>query len=225
MATGSMASGSVMVRVVHFTLITLLVGALHQPASAQEVGLAGVLGTKAMLLLNGGEPQAVRVGEMIDGIKVIAVQSDAVTIEMGGKKRILRVGQYASGAVNPNGGGKVLLKADSQGHFLTLGTVNGKAVRFLVDTGASMISIGASDARRMGIDPSIGKLGVTDTANGESIVSLVKLDTVKVGDITLYGVEALIHPNEMPYALLGMSFLNRMDMQRDGNTMTLIKRF
>ena len=57
------------------------------------------------------------------------------------------------------------------------------------------------------------------------MVSKVQLDTVRVGDVTLHNVDALIHQTEMPIALLGMSFLNRMEMQRDGSTMTLKKRF
>jgi aspartyl protease family protein len=103
--------------------------------------------------------------------------------------------------------------------------VNGAAVRFLVDTGATMVSLGASDARRIGLDFNRGQKGMTQTANGQTMVSKVKLDTVRIGDVTLHNVDALIHQTEMPMALLGMSFLNRMEMQRDGSTMTLRKRF
>ena len=66
---------------------------------------------------------------------------------------------------------------------------------------------------------------MSNTANGQAVVTKVQLDTVRVGDITLHNVDALIHQNEMPMALLGMSFLNRMEMQRDGSTMTLKRRF
>jgi aspartyl protease family protein len=88
-----------------------------------------------------------------------------------------------------------------------------------------MISLSASDARRIGLDPSRGEKGLTNTANGQAVVTKVKLDTVRVGDVTVNNVDALIHQTEMPFALLGMSFLNRMEMQRDGATMTLKKRF
>lgn len=88
-----------------------------------------------------------------------------------------------------------------------------------------MISLGASDARRMGLDFNRGLKGVSQTANGQAAVSKIQLDTVRIGDVTLHNVDALIHQSEMPIALLGMSFLNRMEMQRDGNTMTLKKRF
>ena len=98
-------------------------------------------------------------------------------------------------------------------------------LRFLVDTGATSIALGPTDARRIGIDPNQGQKGLVGTANGNAVVSRVVLNTVRIGDITLHNVEAVVMPTEMPEALLGMSFLNRMEMQRDGNTMTLKKRF
>ena len=117
------------------------------------------------------------------------------------------------------------LRLGRGGHYEVGGAVAAVPVRFIVDTGATMISLGASDARRIGLDASRGQQGVSNTANGQAKVTKVQLDTVQVGDITLHNVDALIHKNEMPMALLGMSFLNRMEMQRDGSTMTLKKRF
>jgi aspartyl protease family protein len=207
------------------TPLALVLCLISGSAGAQDVGLAGVMGSKAMLMINGSEPQSVAVGQSLDGVKVVSVQGDQVVVEIGGRKRPLRVGQHAIGAAAADGSGKVIMTADNQGHFYTTGTVNGVSVRFLVDTGATMISLGASDARRIGLDFNRGQKGMTQTANGQSAVSKVQLDTVRVGDMTLHNVDALIHQTEMPMALLGMSFLNRMEMQRDGSTMTLKKRF
>jgi len=194
-------------------------------AQALDVGLAGVMGSKAMLMINGGEPQAIPVGQSLDGVKVISIQGDQAIIEIGGKKRPLRVGQHAIGTPSGDGSGKTILTADGQGHFYATGTVNGTSVRFLVDTGATMVSLGAADARRIGLDASRGQRGLSNTANGQVVVTKVQLDTVRVGEITLHNVDALIHQTDMPMALLGMSFLNRMEMQRDGSTMTLKRRF
>ena len=209
----------------HFTPLALALCMLPVAVAAQDVGLAGVMGGKALLMINGGEPQAVAVGQSLDGVKVLAVQGEQAVIEIGGKKRPLRVGQHAIGAAAADGSGKIVMTAYNQGHFYTTGTVNGVSVRFLVDTGATMISLGKSDARRIGLDFNRGQKGLTETANGQGVVSKVHLDTVRVGDVTLHNVEALIHQTDMPMALLGMSFLNRMEMQRDGSTMTLKKRF
>ncbi|WP_226442998.1 retropepsin-like aspartic protease family protein [Quatrionicoccus australiensis] len=225
MATGSMAIKSSGKMMLHFTLALLTAGLFPVLAAAQEVGLAGIMGSKAMLMVNGGEPQAVAIGQSLDGVKLLSVQGDQVVVEVGGKKRPLRVGQHAIGVSNGDGSGKIIMTADGQGHFYTTGTINGTSVRFVVDTGATMISLGATDAKRIGLDFNRGEKMISHTANGQTVVSKLQLDTVRLGDITLHGVDAVIHQNEMPIALLGMSFLNRMEMQRDGSTMTLKKRF
>ena len=209
----------------HFTPLAVALCMLPAAVTAQDIGLAGIMGGKALLMIDGSEPEAVAVGQSLAGVKVISVQGDQAVIEVGGKKRPLRVGQHAIGTASADGSGKIVMTADNQGHFYTTGTVNGVSVRFLVDTGATMISLGKSDARRIGLDFNRGQKGLTETANGQGVVSKVQLDTVRIGDVTLHNVDALIHQTDMPMALLGMSFLNRMEMQRDGSTMTLKKRF
>lgn len=225
MAIGSMAIERFRKMTNHCTVFIACCCMLGSPVFAQEVGLAGVLGSKALLIVNGGEPQAVPVGQTIDGVKVIAIQGDHVIVDIGGKKRPLKIGQRAIGNSSGGGAERITMTADASGHFYTMGSINGTSVRFIVDTGATMISLGASDARRIGLDFKGGLKGMTNTANGQAIVSKVTLDTVRVGGITLHNVDALIHQTEMPIALLGMSFLNRMEMQREGDTMTLKKRF
>jgi aspartyl protease family protein len=195
-------------------------------AMAADVGLAGLFPGKALLTINGGPPRIVNVGATTEeGVKVLATEGETATIEIDGKKRVMRVGQNVASQASSGGAASVVLTADSRGHFITSGTINGASVRFMVDTGASMIALGASDARRIGIDVSRGQLGYTNTANGTAPVSRVKLDTVRIGDITLNNVDASVMRGELPIALLGMSFLNRMEMQQNGDTMTLKKRY
>jgi aspartyl protease family protein len=195
-------------------------------AQAVDVGLAGVFPGKALLTIDGGAPRTVAVGARTDeGVRVLSVDRDTATIETDGKKRILRVGQNVASQPAGDGGAKATLTADGNGHFLTTGNINGTSVRFLVDTGATMISLGAGDARRIGIDAGKGQPGMVNTANGQAAVARVKLDSVRVGEIVLNNVDAVVHAQDMPFALLGMSFLNRMEMQRDGQTMILRKRY
>ncbi len=191
-----------------------------------DVGLAGVFPGKALLTINGGAPRTVAVGSTTDeGVKVIAVDGQSATVEIGGQRRALRVGQNVAAQPSGSGPATVTLTADSRGHFITMGNVNGVPIRFLVDTGASLISLGAGDARRAGIDPSKGQKAITNTANGQATVSLVKVNSIRVGDVVLNNVDASVHQQDMPVALLGMSFLNRMEMQRNGDTMILKKRY
>ena len=192
------------------------------PLHAADVGLAGLFPGKALLTINGGSPRTVAVGVATDeGVKVLSIDGEKATVEIDGKKRVLRVGENVAIQSSGKGPATAVLTADGRGHFLTAGNINGTTVRFLVDTGASMISLGASDARRIGIDASKGQTGVVSTANGQAAVTRVKLDTVRVGEIVMNSVDALVHQQDMPVVLLGMSFLNRMEMQRVGDTMTL----
>ncbi|MDR1994463.1 TIGR02281 family clan AA aspartic protease [Azonexus sp.] len=224
MATGSLVSGQGVGRGVQSALLACLLFVVP-PLAAQDVGLAGIMGSKAMLIINGGQPEAVRIGESLDGVKVVSIQGDQVIVDIGGRKRPLRVGQHAVGAAPADGSGKIVLTADGQGHFFTTGTINGTSVRFLVDTGATSIALGASDARRIGLDVNRGQRAYTQTANGQVEVRRVKLDTVRIAGVTLHQVDASILPTDQPIALLGMSFLNRMEMQHDGGTMTLRQRY
>ena len=218
------AAGCRVFSFIHVVLCCLLL--LAPSAHAADVGLAGLFSGKALLTINGGQPRIVAVGAKTDeGVKVVSIEGETATLEVDGKKRVLRVGQNVASQPSGSGPASVVLTADGGGHFLTTGNVNGTTIRFIVDTGASMVSLGASDARRIGIDISKGQQGMANTANGQAIVTHVKLDSVRVGEIVMNNVDALVHQQDMPFALLGMSFLNRMEMQRSGDTMTLKKRY
>lgn len=193
-------------------------------AGAQQVGLAGLLPGKAMLVIDGSPMRAVSVGQRTaEGVKLIAVENASAVVEVAGQRQTLRLGQNASGAANAPV--TVVLNAESGGHFRSVGSINGVPVNFLVDTGATTVSIGAADARRIGINTVGGERMYTQTANGIAPVRQVRLDNVRVGSISLNGVEAQVLETDMPMVLLGMSFLNRTDMQREGNTLTLKKRY
>jgi aspartyl protease family protein len=98
-------------------------------------------------------------------------------------------------------------------------------MRFLVDTGATMVSMGASEARRAGLNPSNGTPVHVQTANGVARAWHMRLDTIMLEGIRMHGVDAIVHEGELPIVLLGMSFLNRVDMKREGGRMVLRKRY
>jgi len=209
----------------HFICLSLLL-ACAAAATAAEVALIGVIGDKAAVLaLDGGEPKTVKVGQSWRGITVLTVEHDRATVQIDGTKRVLERGQHYRSGSTVAGRGKAMLAADPRGHFFADGAVNGVPVRFVVDTGATFVSLPRRDAERLGIDYRSGRRGLTQTANGTAPAYLVKLDTVRIGGIELHNVDGLVHENGLDQALLGMSFLNRLEMQRDGATMTLIQRF
>jgi aspartyl protease family protein len=211
----------------HSRVLWLAVLLAAAPAvQATEVTLTGTFGDKAAILaLDGGEPRTVRVGQRIGNVTLVSVDKDRATVEVDGKRRVLLRGQTYSTAANPSGRQTTVLAAGPGGHFVAEGQVNGGAVRFLVDTGATAIALPAADARRLGIDYQKGKRGITQTANGPAAMYIVRLDTVRVGGIELQAVDAYILEQGLNVALLGMTFLNRVEMKRDGATMTLTRRF
>lgn len=196
-------------------------------ASATEVALVGLYSGKALVVIDGGRPQSIPVGTRnADGVKLLSVESGAANFEIDGRKQRLVVGQHAvSAGRDDQAGSSVSLSADSNGHFFTIGTVNGAPMRFLVDTGATVVSMGRADAIRANVDFQKGTPGMSMTANGPTRVWRVTLNSVRVGDVMLHQVEASVHETDLPIVLLGMSFLNRMEMKREGQTMILKKRY
>jgi aspartyl protease family protein len=201
--------------------------ALAAPAAmAAEVTLVGVFGDKAAVLaIDGGAPRTVKVGQKLGDVTVIAVENDRATIEAGGKRRVLLRGQTYSTSASGADRQSVTMAAGAGGHFMVDGQINGGAIRFLVDTGATAVAIPASEANRLRIDYRKGRPGTTQTAAGPTPVYLVRLDSVRIGGIELQNVEAIVIEQGLNVALLGNTFLNRMEMRRDGATMTLTRRY
>lgn len=219
-------------RCAHLKAIAVALLCAATPLGAADIGVTALFGGKAQISVNGGKPRMLAAGETSpEGVKLISADSSAAVIEYQGKRRTLAPGAGAriASAETPSSGGagsSVTLTADSRGHYQTLGQVNGGTVQFLVDTGATSIALSSSEARRLGINYLGGERGYTQTANGRALAYKVKLDTVKVGDITLHAVEAVVLEGDgLKIALLGMSFLNRTEMKRDGQALTLIRRY
>ena len=199
---------------------------LSTAAGASDVALIGLIGDKAAVLaIAGGEPKTVKVGQKWSGITVISVEREQATVEIDGKRRVLQIGQHYRSQAPADSRGKVTLAADRRGMFFAEGAINGAPMRFLVDTGASMVALPASDAVRLGIDYRKGRPGFSHTAGGLVPTYAVRLDSIRLGSIELAGVEAIVIEQGLDVALLGMSFLNRLEMQRDGQTMILLRRF
>lgn len=204
-----------------------MAASLPAVALGAEVALVGVFPGAAVLVVDGGAPRTVRVGSSIRGVRVVSVERDTATVEVEGRRTQLRMGESPGSLGSGESGGPaaVTLTADGRGHFVTPGSVNGAPIRFLVDTGATYVSIGRSDAARIGVDLKNAEQGMSMTANGPAPVWKVRLSSVSVGAITLRDVDGVVHGTDMPMALLGMSFLNRMEMRRNGESMTLKRRF
>jgi aspartyl protease family protein len=196
------------------------------PGWAQDVVLVGTFGDKAaVLVIDGGEPRTLRVGREAAGVKLLAVERDgSAVVEIGGARRTLVRGQHAASG---EGGARqsVTLSADTRGHFVSMGAINDRPVQFVVDTGATLVALPAADATRVGLDYRKGELALTKTAAGVVPVYKVRLDKVRLGSIEISGVDGVVIEKGLDIALLGMSFLSRVDMRHEGQLMTLTRRY
>jgi aspartyl protease family protein len=193
-----------------------------------QIALSGVAGGKALVIIDGAAPKFLSVGQTVQGVKLLSVEGDAATVDVDGKRQTLQVGgaPVSVGKVRSGGGGqRIVLTADPTGHFVPQGQINGKAVQFLLDTGATTVALGAADAKRINLKYEHGQKVRMNTANGTSTGYLIRLDSVRVGDVVAYDVEAVVSPQPMPFVLLGNSFLNRFQMQKTNDQLTLEKRF
>jgi aspartyl protease family protein len=108
--------------------------------------------------------------------------------------------------------GSVEVPRDAFGHFSVEGRIDGRALQFTVDTGASVIALTADDAAQLGIHPGTGDYTmVMRTANGIVRAAPTTLDTVEIGDIMVHDVGAVVMPQgALSENLLGMSFLSKL---------------
>ncbi len=215
------------------TFIAMVLLSVCSAALAQTVGLAGMLGSKALVIVDGSPPKGVAVGETYRGVKIVSTQGDQAVVEIGGTRHTLRVGDApasvgSGGATNAEGepgGTRVVLTAGSGGHFSPMGQINGQTVQFLVDTGATSVAMSVADAERIGLNYRNAPMGQSSTANGVINTWRVKLASVKLGDVVVYNVDASVLPSGMPHVLLGNSFLTRFQMTRTNDQMVLEKRY
>jgi len=207
----------------------LCAAVLALSAQAQSVQLAGSLGASKALLLIDGVAQTLAVGERAHGVTLRRLGDGEAEVEIAGRLQTLRLGQapgrLAGGdSSGGNRGQRIVLAAGPGGHFVASGQINGKPVQFLVDTGATSVALSQSQAQRLGLDWQQGQRAMTMTANGPVPVYQLTLNAVRIGDVEVANVAAVVVPAEMPLTLLGNSFLNRFAMHREADLLRLDKK-
>ena len=207
-------------------------------AAALDVNVVGLFPNKAVVQIEGGALRTLSVGQKTrDDIILLSVGRDGATFDIQGRRVALALssartqaspaaaGNYPIAANYPIVANYAVVPINERGDLLTNGEVNGVPVRFAVDTGATFITLPAREASRLGLDYHNGQKIMMETANGEVAAYRLKLDTVRVDEVAVHDVDAVIaEGNSLPIALLGMSFLNRVDIRREGTILTLTKR-
>ena len=204
-------------------------GSAQAPAATKgtSVSLQGTMGSKAVLVVNGQSPRTLGAGESTGSVKVISVRGEQAVISIDGVQSTLRMGESQSsvaGDARRPSGNQISMAVDANGHFMAEGAINGKATRFMVDTGATTVAMSLADAVKLGVDYRKGRPIQVSTANGVAEAYALKLHSVRIGDVEVYDVDAVITSQRMPFVLLGNSFLGRFQMRRDADIMVLTRR-
>ena len=193
-------------------------------ARAADVNVVGLSSSHAIVVINGDAPRVMAPGSEFDGVKLLSVDELSARFLIDGRRQTLGLGEFHG--TSSGGRSSTTLVADGRGHYFTEGQINGGAVTFLVDTGSTFVVLPAQEAQRLGIHYLDAPRSWVTTANGVVPIYRVTLDHVKVGDIVINNVAAAVQEAALPGGvLLGMSFLSRTDMTRDGATMVLTKRY
>ena len=129
----------------------------------------------------------------------------------------------AAGRGNTGSSGEVLLERSGDSHFYADTQVDGRNIRMLVDSGASVVALTRDDAEAIGIDvDSLPIGGTASTAGGEVPMRLVMLDSVEIEGVRVRDVQAAVIDADMGVSLLGQSFLSKLAaVNVEGDTMTL----
>jgi len=189
--------------------------------------VAGLFSGRAVLLIDGRQ-HLLKQGETSpEGVKLITATSEEAVLLIDGQQVTARLDGRVSARKRSPKVSEVQVWRGTSGMYTTVGSINGLPVAFLVDTGATAVAMNAGQARRLGIDfRVVGRQSGVTTASGVVKAWAVMLDTVKVGDLQLRNISAVVlegaHPETV---LLGMSYLGRLEIDNDGRLMTLRKKY
>ncbi len=175
-------------------------------------------GQRRLLKLNKPSPE---------GLVLISADSREAVIEIDGERRSYPLGSHVSTRFEKPQQVSAKIWRDESGGYTTVGSINGRTVNFLVDTGASAVAMYRADAKRLGLSYKLdGTPMYVSTANGTAPAYDVELDRVQVGDIVLRNVRGfVIETGGSGRILLGMSFLNRVKMEDQGSVLMLYRKF
>jgi aspartyl protease family protein len=205
-----------------FVLILLAGSSLVQ---AFDILVLGLFRDMAIIRVD-DKQYKLRVGEAtMEGIKLISATSEQAVLEVDGQRETYTLGSRVQSSFTRPEKSQARIQP-TRGMYLVQGFVNRQPVQFLLDTGASWVSLNARQAKKLGINYRYeGTPGWASTANGQVRIYRLKLKTVRVGEIELHNVDAAVMDGSSPTtALLGMSFLSRVKMEHEGEVLMLQTR-
>jgi aspartyl protease family protein len=206
--------------------MTLLLLALAAGSASAEPRVQGLFAGRALFSLD-GESFLLRDGESgPGGLRLVRATSRSALVEFQGRQQELTLERGRFGGVyQTRAQPELRILPDAQGGYTVRGLVNGHSIALVVDTGATLITLSEDQAVRLGLPLSDGARIPVETASGQVSGWRVALDSVQVGSLDERRVDAVVLPGDRPtVALLGMSFLSRLDIRNEGSVLVLQAR-
>jgi len=193
---------------------------------AQDVRVVGLFKGAAVLNV-AGKQRLLKVGETSpEGVKLRSADAVGAMVVIDGEQYQLSLTRAHSGGYQERKMVSKQIDINQYGQYLTPGSINGRSVIFLVDTGATSVALNSEMARALGIDFAAGQEGRTATASGVVRSFHLTLDSVKVGGIEVRNVRASVIEGVYPTkVLLGMTYLSQVEMKENAGLLTLIKKY
>ncbi|PCJ31099.1 MAG: TIGR02281 family clan AA aspartic protease [Gammaproteobacteria bacterium] len=209
-----------------FIAAIILLNGTNAWANTLNIVVVGLFKDKAVVEINHTR-RLLQIGVASpEGVTLISANSRGAKLEVAGTTKDYQLGSHVNATFTPPAEQAPVSIWPTNGMYKTAGSVNGYSVNFLVDTGASTIAFSTSVAERLDLDYLKGRKTRASTASGVTEAYEIMLDEVQVGHIKLYDIRALViegmHPD---YSLLGMSFLNQLNIERKDDRMDLRKKF
>jgi aspartyl protease family protein len=196
-------------------------------ALAQSVGVKAIaLFANKALLQVGDKQKVVSTGETFEGVLLQSATGRGAVVVINGETLHLNLNQVIAGNFKKPDQSKLRIPADARGMYFVRGTINDTPTSFLVDTGATNVTISGNKARALKIDFKNGRRGMAQTAAAVVPVWQIVLNSVSIGGIKLNNVSATVIDGDKPSeVLLGNSFLRHTDMQQSSSVLTIRKRY
>ena len=190
-------------------------------SSADSVTIKGLFNGAALLIID-GQQVLLKKGKEKFGVKLIAASSKEAVLEIGGKRQRVGLSKQIGGHYQQTKNKIVRVASKRGGHHWVRGQINGRGVEFLVDTGASLVTMNLATAKRLNIDYEKGTPSRIQTANGLVENRVVNLNKVTIGEITHYNIAASVSlDNALTATLLGNSFLSKINLSTDNGILIM----
>jgi len=195
--------------------------------AVERVRVVALFNDRAMVEVD-GQRYLLRAGKRSpEGVLLVSSNTREAVLEVDGKRDSYQLGSHYGGSYVQRKILEVRIMRAANGAYMTAGMINGRGVNMMVDTGATSVAMSETEAKRLGIQYRLKgeKIGVS-TASGSARAYAVKLQRVRVGEIELQNVSAVVVEGSSPReVLLGMSFLKRVEMDNQGNLLLLRSKF